>query len=263
MRAAVASAWSRLKRFGVHIGRRGASLLFVGGLSLIIAASLLIAPPEVRSQPAYQALGAIMPLSWWGVVWLISGILSWVQAFMRSDRIAFALAAWLMFAYGLAYAVGSITGNNPRGWVGAGVWIAFGCWISLISTWQETIHLRHHSALRSHPLRPGDVIVTCDRFGNVRSWGQAAVDMFGYQPEEIIGRPLILIMPERYRPAHESALVRVRHTGESRLLGQVVYVNGLHKDGTEIPLEVTLSVIDGPAGLAYSGVMRRSEAEDG
>lgn len=258
------AVWSRVRRLAIRVGRRGASLLFVGGLSLIIALSLLRVPPELRSQPAYQVLANIMPLPWWGVLWALACVLCLVQAFMRSDRMAFALASWLMFAYGIAYGIGSVTGDNPRGWVGAGVWVAFGCWITLISTWQETIALRHHPATQTNPLKPDDVVITADAFGNIRSWGKAATDMFGWAPGEIIGRPLILIMPERYRASHETALARVRHAGETRLLGQVVYVTGLHRDGTEFPLEVTLSVQETPgAGLTYSGVLRHCVPPEG
>ena len=52
---------------------------------------------------------------------------------------------------------------------------------------------------------------------------------------------LTRIMPERYRADHERALARVRTTGDLRLKGTVVTMHGLHKDGREFPIEMSLS----------------------
>lgn len=128
----------RARRLGRRIGRRGASLLFVGLLAEMVALSLLHTPPDVRAQPGYRVLAGILPLPVWGVAWAICGALCLWQAFAKSDRVAFAVASALMVAYGIAYLIGALTGANPRGWVGASLFFAFGAWLSLISTWPET-----------------------------------------------------------------------------------------------------------------------------
>ena len=48
-------------------------------------------------------------------------------------------------------------------------------------------------------------------------------------------------MPERYRAPHQRALERLRETGEFRLRDRVVTMHGLHKDGREFPIEMSLS----------------------
>ncbi|MFF4777510.1 hypothetical protein ACFY05_32105 [Microtetraspora fusca] len=134
-----ARAWGRGagRRLWRRVGRRGVSLLFVGALGLLISASLAFAPPYVQAQPGYQVLVDILPVQVWVTAWTAAGVLSLVQAFAKSDRLAYALTSGLMIAYGIAHVVGVFTGANPRGWVAASIWAAFGGWIALIATWPE------------------------------------------------------------------------------------------------------------------------------
>ncbi len=112
-------------------------MLFVGLLSLVLATSLATIGPQQIASPGYVMLTSLAPLQVWAVTWAISAIVCWIQAFMRQDRVAFALATAMWWFYGLAYLIGTFSGVNPRGWVLGGVWIAFGGWINLIATWPE------------------------------------------------------------------------------------------------------------------------------
>ncbi|HEX4812078.1 MAG TPA: hypothetical protein VFV66_04940, partial [Nonomuraea sp.] len=120
-------------RVSRRVGRRGASLAFVGLLSLVVAASLAFPPPGPRNLP-----GLVPPVVWAGA-WCVVGVLCLTQAFVRSDRVAFAAATALLLLYGLIHLVSFVTGDNPRGWVAGGVWLAFGGWIALIATWPEAV----------------------------------------------------------------------------------------------------------------------------
>ncbi|MEV8634284.1 hypothetical protein AB0395_21775 [Streptosporangium sp. NPDC051023] len=117
------------------LGRRGVSLLFVGMLGLVLAASLTVLPPGQMA--AYTALAALAPLPVWASAWMVSALLCWFQAFRRQDRIAFATATAMWWLYGIAYLLGVVNGLNPRGWVGGLIWLAFGGWLNLIATWPE------------------------------------------------------------------------------------------------------------------------------
>lgn len=128
---------TRMRALLRRIGRRGASLLFVGTLSWILAAALFFAPPHMTTSPGYLVLSDLAPLDLWAFCWTVSACLSWIQAFMIQDRLAFAVATAMWWAYGIAYMFGSITGHNPRGWVGGLLWLAFGGWLNLIATWPE------------------------------------------------------------------------------------------------------------------------------
>lgn len=131
-----------LRRLRDRVGRRGASLLFVGVLSLVLTASILTAGPAQLSSPTYAVLSALAPLPVWAAGWGLSVLVCWVQAFMAMDRIAFAVSTAMWWAYGIAYLVGSVSGANPRGWVLGLVWIGFGGWLNLIATWPESADFR-------------------------------------------------------------------------------------------------------------------------
>jgi diguanylate cyclase (GGDEF)-like protein/PAS domain S-box-containing protein len=80
--------------------------------------------------------------------------------------------------------------------------------------------------------------------------------MFGYESEEITGRSLGLLMPERYRDAHHTGLSRVAAGGARHLDGQVVEVEGLRKDGSEFPLELTVTTWDKGGQVFFGGILR-------
>jgi PAS domain S-box-containing protein len=101
-----------------------------------------------------------------------------------------------------------------------------------------------------------DAIVSADSTGRLLSWNSGAEHMFGWQSEEIVGRPLTAIIPERFRDLHEAGIARVSQTGRSKLAGSVVELAALRRDGTEFPIELSIGAWQGPTGLAFSGVIR-------
>ncbi len=110
-----------------------------------------------------------------------------------------------------------------------------------------------------------DAIVLADGDGRILSWNSAAERLFGYRAEEVLEQSLTKIMPERYRDNHQRALERVRTTGNVRLKGTVVTMHGLHKDGREFPIEMSLSSWISSGTRVHCGIVRditeRKEAE--
>jgi PAS domain S-box-containing protein len=82
-----------------------------------------------------------------------------------------------------------------------------------------------------------DAIVLADGRGNIIFWNKAAERMFLYSEEEAVGQSLTMIMPALYRAAHEHGLATFRATGKSRIMGKCVELEGLRRDGIEIPVE--------------------------
>jgi len=111
-----------------------------------------------------------------------------------------------------------------------------------------------------------DVVVLADRNGTILLWNQAAAQLFGYTEGEVIGQPLTLLMPHRYREAHQAGITRLGTTGETRIMGRTVELHGLRKDGTEFPLELSIGIGKTPEGVFYSGIIRditrRKQAEE-
>jgi PAS domain S-box-containing protein len=87
-----------------------------------------------------------------------------------------------------------------------------------------------------------DAIILADEGGTIISWNRAAERLFQYAEEEVLGRSLTLIMPTRYRQAHLKGIEHLRSSGQPRVLGSTIEVHGLRKDGTEFPMELSLSM---------------------
>lgn len=102
-----------------------------------------------------------------------------------------------------------------------------------------------------------DAIVTADGRGRILSWNAAAQRIFGYAADEVIGRPLTVLMPERFRTAHDAGIARVVETGEKRVIGRTVELAGLRRDGTEFPIELSLSTwTTGSGDRFFAGIIR-------
>ncbi|MCA9451870.1 MAG: PAS domain S-box protein, partial [Nitrospira sp.] len=81
-----------------------------------------------------------------------------------------------------------------------------------------------------------DAIIIADQSGTILFWNKGAKDIFGYDSEETVGRPLTMLMPDRYRQAHQAGLERYSTRGETRILGETVELSGLRRTGEEFPL---------------------------
>ena len=101
-----------------------------------------------------------------------------------------------------------------------------------------------------------DAIIVGDDHGQIVSWNRSASKLFGYADEEVIGQPLTLLMPARYRLAHEQGLARMESTGKGRGMGSVLELYGLKKDGTEFPLELSLATWRNADRTYYSEIIR-------
>ena len=87
-----------------------------------------------------------------------------------------------------------------------------------------------------------DPVITMDERGLVTGWSPQAEAVFGWRADEVLGWPLAeTIIPHRYRDAHRHGLARFRETGEGPVLGARLELEALHRDGHELPVELTVS----------------------
>ena len=102
-----------------------------------------------------------------------------------------------------------------------------------------------------------DAVAVIDHQGKVTFWNGAAERMFGYSRSEALGRDLHdLIVAEGYHADFRSGFEQFQETGEGSAVGYIIETEGIHKDGREVPLE--LSVTPVPCGTCWNavGVMR-------
>jgi PAS domain S-box-containing protein len=88
-----------------------------------------------------------------------------------------------------------------------------------------------------------DAYVSIDPEGHVTSWNAAAERLFGYAADEALGEQITeLIIPERFRAAHDAGMARVRATGQSLIAGQRLQLAAVDRSGREFPVEMILQV---------------------
>jgi PAS domain S-box-containing protein len=112
-----------------------------------------------------------------------------------------------------------------------------------------------------------DCIVTIDEHGRVVEFNPAAEQTFGYRADETIGREMAeLIIPPALRERHREGFARCVETGQGSLLGTRVEITGMHSDGHEFPVELTITRISTPGPPRFTGFVRditeRKRAED-
>ena len=101
-----------------------------------------------------------------------------------------------------------------------------------------------------------DAIISADWNGNIIFWNKGARIIFGYQKEEVLGKPLTILMPKKYRAAHNKGLKRTATTGKLSLAGKTIELHGLRKNNNEFPLEVSLGTWKSGEEIFYSGILR-------
>jgi diguanylate cyclase (GGDEF)-like protein/PAS domain S-box-containing protein len=93
-----------------------------------------------------------------------------------------------------------------------------------------------------------DAVITADRTGIIQVINERLAAMFGYQPDELVGQPIEILLPERAREPH------IRHrevfdlNPSIRTMGGNLDVRGRSKDGSEFPIVITLSPLPGDDG---------------
>ena len=101
-----------------------------------------------------------------------------------------------------------------------------------------------------------EAIVTSDDIGRIIYLNKATEEAFGYTAEEMIGKSLTVLMPEKFHAAHQNGFERFLSTGETRVMGKTVELTGQRKDGTEFPLELSLTTWNTHGSRFFTGVMR-------
>jgi PAS domain S-box-containing protein len=110
-----------------------------------------------------------------------------------------------------------------------------------------------------------DAIISSDDTGRIRAWNSAASALFQYSEEEVIGQPIEIIIPERFRRSHREGLNRVSSGGASHVIGKTVELAALRKNGNEFPVELSLATWFLDDQRYFTGIIRdiseRKQAE--
>ena len=102
-----------------------------------------------------------------------------------------------------------------------------------------------------------DAFIGMDSQGTIVDWNAKAVATFGWSREEALGRTISqTIVPQRYREAHERGLRRYLETGEGPALNKRIEIAAVHRDGHELPIELTISAMPWGQAHLFSAIVR-------
>lgn len=101
-----------------------------------------------------------------------------------------------------------------------------------------------------------DPIVVIQEDGTVLAWNRAAERTFGWRADEMVGRSVERIVPERFREAHRRGVARGLAAGETRVIRREDGLTALRKDGREIPVLCSLAAWAAAGRTLYCGVLR-------
>lgn len=101
-----------------------------------------------------------------------------------------------------------------------------------------------------------DVIITIDQGSIIQFANAASEKVFGYEPAELIGQNITVLMPERLRKAHISAVKAYVNTGVKKMKWASIELPGLHKNGKEVPLEISYGEFLKEGRHFFTGIVR-------
>src|SRR5579872_4058769 len=111
-----------------------------------------------------------------------------------------------------------------------------------------------------------DAVISIDERGAILFANPATMRIFGYDPTELIGKPLTVLMPEFMRKMHENGFKRYLTTGQRHINWQGMEFTALRKNGKEFPVELSFGELTSDGHKVFTGFIRdigaRKEAED-
>lgn len=110
-----------------------------------------------------------------------------------------------------------------------------------------------------------DAIITIDAKGQIETFNKAAARIFGYEPHEVLGRNVNMLMPSPYRDAHDGYLHSYLTTGVAKIIGTGREVEARRRDGTVLPIDLSVAEMNVGGRRGFIGVIRdisqRKQAE--
>jgi PAS domain S-box-containing protein len=111
-----------------------------------------------------------------------------------------------------------------------------------------------------------NAFISMDEEGRIAHWNPRAAEMFGLDRDDALGEVLAdTIIPERYREAHWAGLRRFQQTGEGPVLNRRIELSALRADGSEFPVEMTISALAEDGGWTFhafiADISARHDAE--
>lgn len=109
-----------------------------------------------------------------------------------------------------------------------------------------------HGLLEALP----DAVALVDSAGTILHVNKSVEELFGFQPDQLTGQYLEVLIPERFRAHHANHFQAYIASPVTRRMGNGMELIGLRRDGSEFPIDVSLSPIPGEAGMFVAAAIR-------
>ena len=163
---------------------------------------------------------------------------------------------------GIANKLGGFTKDDAR------LATAFGELAAVAFSNSRTLEALQSSEHRFHSLveTASDAIICANSSGKIVLWNGGAEAIFGYPAADAIGQPLTLVMPELFHERHRQGMKRFLATGKPRIMGRTIEMFGRRSDGSEFPVELSLTSWKAKQETLFAGIIRdvseRKRAEE-
>src|SRR5262249_39028619 len=134
---------------------------------------------------------------------------------------------------------------------------------------RKQAELARHYSEESHRIvleTASDAVVSVDEAGTIRFANPSTTRIFGYDPAELLGKPLTVLMPEYLRKMHEAGFRSYLATGQRHINWQGMEVTALRKNGEEVPVEISFGEQTRDGRKVFTGFIRdisaRKRAEE-
>ncbi|HMB03207.1 MAG TPA: PAS domain S-box protein [Isosphaeraceae bacterium] len=104
-----------------------------------------------------------------------------------------------------------------------------------------------------------DAIIVADRQGQIQIWNHTAADLFGFRPDEAIGRSLDIIIPEHLRQAHWEGFQRAVASGVTKHWREALKTRATHKTGRKVYVSLAFSVLKNRDGQVLGAMATARE----
>jgi PAS domain S-box-containing protein len=104
----------------------------------------------------------------------------------------------------------------------------------------------------------GEAVIISDRDENILFWNASAERIFGFTPEEALGKTLSIITPERFRERHSKGYFHTIQTGQTKYGHTLLRVPAVHKDGRSISIAFSVSMLfdEQKQAIAIAAIIR-------
>jgi two-component system, LuxR family, sensor kinase FixL len=242
-----------LPRIRDAVSRNGRSYALALGLVALAYAALQWSGEPFNGSYLLLVPGVLIAgiVGGWGPGILATALSVAVHLTVTGSSASLMNAASPTFASDLTQAITFVAVGVGVSWFGERIGIS----------WREAMQSSQDAAAREAHVKSildtiPDAMIVIDERGVIQSFSAAAERLFGYAPDDVIGKNIKMMMPSPYRENHDGYLARYMRTGERRIIGVGRVVVGERKDGSTFAMELAVGEMKSGSRRYFTGFIR-------